>query len=231
MKTAISELTVEQIRVFDIDAMPSRFIITPTVVNKITERYHSAVGTNPVQPAPPSLYFNGGEFIHKKITPINSITFEERRILLSISGTSEEADLLFEDLRKTISEILGPSVKFLSPLVKSDQTSCFASFKVDLQEYFSNPFLDFCGKNLPKFNQIPKTQLTTQPFSLRVEVTYKINDPVLKDSNISILPKHLVIERRLQTPPEKNMYFVSSPFDSNAHIKLIEELQEKLQKA
>ncbi|MEC4683027.1 MAG: hypothetical protein VST70_05035, partial [Nitrospirota bacterium] len=215
---------------FDPDAMPARYIITHSVVNKITERYHSAVSANPAQPSIPSLHFNGGEFKHKKIIPINSITFEERRLLLSVSGTSEDADSLFEDLLKTISEVLGASIKFLPPLVKSDQTSCFATFKVDIQQYFSNPFLLFCEKRLPKFNQIPKTQISAQPFSLRIEISYKIDDPVLSESNISIFPKHLVIERRLQTPPKKNMYFVSSPFESNTHIKLIEELQEKLQK-
>ena len=65
MTTPISNLTVEQIRVFDLDGIPARFIITPTVVNKIAERYHSAVGTNPAQPATPSLHFNGGESFHK----------------------------------------------------------------------------------------------------------------------------------------------------------------------
>ena len=230
MKTPISNLTVEQIRVFNIDGMPSRFMITPSVVNKITERYHSAIGATPLQPGIPSLHFNGGEFIHKRIIPINSITFEERRILLSVFGNSEEADLLFEDIRKTVSDILGPSNNFLAPLIKSDQTSCFTTFKADLNQYFSNPFLEFCGKNLPKFNKIPKTKITAQPFSLRIEISYKVNDPALNESNISIFPKHLVIERRLQTPLERNMYFVSSPFDSNTHLNLIKELQEKLQR-
>lgn len=229
MTTPISNLTVEQIRVFDLDGIPARFIITPTVVNKIAERYHSAVGTNPAQPAIPSLHFNGGEFIHKKIIPINSITFEERRVLLSVSGTSEDADFLFGDLRKTISEILGPSIKFLDPLVKADQTTCFATFSLDIQKCFSNPFLNFCEKTLPKFNKIPMTQITAKPFSLRVEISYSVNDPVLNDSNINISPKSLVIERRFQTPPEKNIYFVSSPFDSGTHMKLIEEFQKKLQ--
>ena len=160
MTTLISNLTVEQIRVFDVDAMPSRFIITSSVVNKITEKYHSVVGPNPSQPAIPSLHFIGGEVIHKKIIPINSMTFEERRVLLSVSGTSEDADFLFEDIRKTISEILGPSINFLDPLVKSDQTTCFATFSLDIQKYFSNPFLNFCETTLPKFNQIPKTQIT-----------------------------------------------------------------------
>ena len=227
MKVTISNLTVEQIRVFDLDAMPSRFMITPSVVNKITERYHSAIGANPSQPAIPSLHFNGGEFIHKKIIPINSITFEERRVLLSILGTSDEADLLFEDLRKTISEVLGPSITFSPPIIKSDQTSCFATFKVNIQNFFSNSLLSFCEKNLQKFNHIPKTQISAQPFSLRVEISYQINDPVLITSNIGVSPKYLIIERRLQTPSEKNMYFVSSPFDSNTHLKLRREFEKK----
>lgn len=229
MKVTISNLTVEQIRVFDLDAMPSRFMIVPSVINKITERYHSERGSNPAQPPIPSLHFIGGEFIHKKIIPINYITFEDRRILLSIVGTSDEADLLFEDLRKKISEVLGPSITFSPPIIKSDQTSCFATFKVDIQNFFSNPLLNFCEKNLQKFNKIPKTKITTQPFSLRMEISYQIDDPAMNTSNITVAPKHLIIERRLQTPPEKNMYFVSSPFDSNSHLKLIEELQEKMQ--
>lgn len=227
MKTAISNITAEQIRVFDLDALPSRFIVIPSVVNKITERYRSTLGQNPAQPAIPSLHFNGGEFIHKKITPINSITFEERRVLLSVLGTSEEADLLFEDLRKTISEVLGSSIAFSPPIIKSDQTSCFATFKVDIHNFFSKPFLNFCEKNLQEFNHFPKTQISTQPFSLKVEISYQINDPVLINSNISVSSKHLIIERRLQTPPEKNMYFVSSPFDSNTHLKLIDEIESQ----
>lgn len=229
MKSDISGLTVEQTRVFNLDAVPFRFIFTPVVVNKIVEKYRSGISPEPSQKGIPSLQFNGGEFfLGKKIIPVNSFTIEERRVVLSIVGTSVEADHFFEDVKKTIIETLGSSANFYDPIVKVDQSSCFVTLDAGIQKFFESSFISFCNKSLPSYNNLPEVQVETHPFSLRIELNFKVNNPELLRSNITVGPKYLVIEKRLQTRPDENMYFVSSPFDTATHMKLIKDLESAL---
>lgn len=231
MKSDISGLTVEQTRVFELDAMPTRFIYMPMVINKIVEKYHSGIVPEQAPKVVPSLQFNGGEFVlGEKNFPINSFSIEERRFILSIVGTSYDADCFFEDFKKTVKDILGPPVNFYNPIIKVDQSSCFVTLDASIEKLFESSFVSFFKESLPSYAKLPGVQIDTYPFSVRIELNYKVTNPALIKSNITVGPKHLIIEKRLQTRPEENVYFVSSPFDTTTHLKLIKDIDSLLKK-
>jgi len=229
MKNNISGLTVEQTRVFDLEAVPFRFIFTPTVINNIMAKYRSGISPESTQKGIPALQFSGGDFfIEKRIIPLNSYYIEERRVGLTISGTSEEADLFFNNLKKTVIETLGPTVNFHDQLVKVEQSSCFVALSIGIEKFFENSFLSFFNKSLPSYNKLPDIKIESHPFSVKIELNYKVNNPALLRSNITVGPKHFIIEKRLQTRPEENIYFITSPFDSSTHLSLIKDLETVL---
>ena len=67
-----------------------------------------------------------------------------------------------------------------------------------------------------------------RPLAAIAEITYQIKNEALVKNKISMNPKQLTIAPRPGAPLDERKYIISSPFNSDTHIRLIEELNKAI---
>jgi hypothetical protein len=235
----ITDLRVTQIRVFAPDIIPMRQLMTETVFLKVKDRFKFAVAQPSIQQISPdslvgseTLGFAFGEFLDdKNRVVIDNITIEPRKIGMRVSGTSTQADKVYDVLKTLISDF-DQDKKFVKskPIVKTDESSCSATLNIDLYDYLSGAAQSFLKNTLPKFTSWEQADSLVMPPRVGVKINYQIKDKSITDHGISLSPKEFVIEVRVGTPVEEQRFFTSSPTDTETHLKLLKEFETLFEK-
>lgn len=231
----ISDLQVTQVRIFAVDVIPLRMLITATALAKIKQLFKFANvepeivqgGSSAEQDLSTILSFSFGEYSDgASRIAIRNLSIESRRIVIRILGTSAQADSIFNNLRKTIGE-LGQNNQFLEsePIVTVDETNCVVSLNFDFSECFSKPIMNFLHHNLNVSTSSKSADASTRPFRLAAEIRYQIKDQSIIDNAVTLNPKSFIIEARPGTPASQRRFFTSSPTDSDTHLQLIENFE------
>ncbi len=229
----ITNLTVTQIRVFPVDVLPLSQITTKSCI----ERIRSDLSVGEIEPGPfvgvigPILFLRGEIKEGDKIIVINRLTIEPRRILLEVAGTSKEANQVYNVLLSSLDSAIGiDSGKLQSPLITSETTQCSATLDFPFWLIFNNSLIEFLNNEVKKKATGKIAKASVSPLLAEVEINYEIMDKTILDNKITMSPKKLTIAARTGTTLEARKYFISSPFDSDTHLKLVRDLEKAITK-
>ena len=67
-----------------------------------------------------------------------------------------------------------------------------------------------------------------RPVSLQFEVRYLVSDKSLSEQRINLVPKELSVGPRKGTTLADQVYYSKAPFDTDTHVKLLEELERTI---
>ncbi len=229
----ITDLTVTQIRVFPVDVVPMSMITTKSCIEKIRgDLSVSEIETRPFIDGTNSIIFRRGESrTGKRIIVINRIAVESRRIILEVAGTSKETNQVYDVLLSSIASVANVDLESLRlPLLLAETTQCVATLDFNFEALFNNSFIQLLNGRVEKKATTKIAKASVRPLAVAVEITYQIKDETLTKNKISMNPKQFVIAPRLGTPLEARRYSLSSPFDSDTHLKLFRDLEEVITK-
>ena len=228
----ISELMVNQIRVFPVDVVPLGIITTKSCIEKIRDNLSigEVVPGLPIGGANSIIFIKGAIKATKRLVVISKIEIETRRIILEVAGTSKEANKVYDLLLSAIASI-SDDIDFdtlRSPLLLVETSRCIAALDFDVEALFNESFTKLLNGKIKKAatNNVAEGQV--RPIAAISEITYQIKDENLVKHRITMNPKQFTIAPRAGSPLEERRYVISSPFDTDTHLKLIQSLNKAI---
>jgi hypothetical protein len=227
----VIDLVVTQVRVFAVDAIPIRLIGAKSCIEKvksdfrIDEVVHSApaLGSN-------SIVFVRGEIKDKKSTLIiNRISIEPRKIILEVAGTSIECAQIYSQLVKSMEVATGIDLtKLGSPIVLAETTQCVVKLDFGFDSLLNGSFGEFIYDKVVKAASSDVAKASIRPILAEFEVSYNVKSKPLIDNQVTLVPKRITIGPRVGAPLKERWFFISSPFDSDTHLKLVQDLEKMI---
>ncbi|MFA5308834.1 MAG: hypothetical protein WC370_05020 [Dehalococcoidales bacterium] len=229
----ITDITVIQIRLFPVDVIPFNIISTQSCVQKIKESFSlTVVESPPFLDNINSIMFQKGEFkSNKQIIIINKIEIEPRRIILEVTGTSQQANEVYDSLLISISEAVNIEVgRLRQPLLNAENTRCVVTLDFHISELFSKSFMSFLNNDVKNKASTQLASGIVEPIGILTQISYQIKDETLIKNAIGMNPKQFTITPRSGVPIEEKRFVTSSPFDSDTHLGLIKTLNNLMVK-
>jgi hypothetical protein len=230
----IKDLHVSQVRIFPEGTIPYEVLSLPDRLKQLKDRYHFGGEEIPfplhMPNAPKLMIFQMGETkIEDKSTIIDRLQFEGRKMVLGVAASSSIANSVFLDIARLINEMAGDElVSEEKALIKTEETRCNVSLEIDYWDVFSDKMKRFVSDILPKTFDRPVA--ATNPNKLAFEIIFEQDFALFQKQKIHLVPKPLTIEPREGVPFDEHVFFTCSPFDSEAHLRLIEAFESNFQK-
>jgi len=219
-------LATTQIRLFQPDMIP----LNKLALQQHRETIHSLFSFQNNEPLvrqemAVGIRFNNGSYGPKSIL-IPEVSIEGRRIIIRIQGTSKEAKLVYEMVKGKLEKF--NDNRPIREILCTHETSCSITLGVPFERLFSQSFLSFIDKSATKYTRNQWSENYIALMNLKFSVSYKLTDDALIKNHIALTTKELTIEPRVQSAPEKRLYWITSPTDTNTHFKLINDLEKAL---
>lgn len=227
----ILDLVVNQIRIFPVDVIPSGLINSKSYVDVIRDTLSvSEVEVRPFIEGKDIIIFRKGELKeNNELVVISKIEVEPRRIIIEVSGKSKAGNKVYELFISSLASLTNLDLESLRlPLLVAETTRCVVTLDFSFEELFSRSFIEFLNKNVEKEATNSVARGSVRPLTAIAEITYQIKDESLINNNIGMNPKQLTIAPRAGAPLDARKYVISSPFNSDTHIKLIEDLNKAI---
>jgi hypothetical protein len=225
----ITDLNASQVRIFPVDIVPLSLITTKSSVEKIKDELSiSEIEVRPFLEGKDIFIFRRGELrIDSKLVIINKIEVDHRRIIVDIDGTSEQANKVYESFLVAIAGVSNSDLGALRvPILLAEMTQCVLTLDFSFEALFNSAFVTFLKQKVKKEASSSLAMASVRPFAAAAEITYDIVDNILIDNKITMSPKQFSITPRPGAPLNARKFVVSSPFDSDTHLKLIKELNK-----
>jgi hypothetical protein len=227
----IATLSVRQVRLYEPDIIPFRFLRTKLgidfIMNQFQFKEHAV-------PDGSEIYFTGGAYTtgstaEDPVIPITLVSVNERRIIIDVAGPSAWANLVFEALRANVASMdLERRLNTREPLVIAHETSCTATMEFGWQELLAVPLVHFLAGPAMSAMESEISTPRLSSMSLKFTISFTSPDTRLADTGITLSDKTLTIEPRVNTPLEDQHFFTVSPLESDAHLALLSELEQAI---
>lgn len=110
----------------------------------------------------------------------------------------------------------------------AETTQCVATLDFVFSALFNDAFIEFLNEKVEQKACNNLAKASVRPLATAAEITYEITEKALIDNKISMNPKQFNIAPRPGAPLDAKKYVISSPFDSDTHLKLIAELNRAI---
>ncbi len=227
----IVDLVVNQIRIFPVDIIPFGLINTKSCVEKIkdTLSISEVVVLPPIEGKGIIVFLKGELKENNELVVINKIEVDPRRIIIEVAGTSKAGNKVYELFMSSLTALTNLDLESLRlPLLLAETTRCVVTLDFTFEELFNHSFTEFLNKRVEKEATNDAAEGSVRPLAAIAEISYRVKDEDLVNNKISMNPKQLTIAPRPGAPLDEKKYVISSPFDSDTHLKLIEELNKAI---
>ncbi len=227
----IVDLVVNQIRIFPVDIVPLGLINTKSCVEKIkdTLSISEVVVLPPIEGKGIIVFLKGELKENNELVVINKVEVEPRRIIIEVAGTSKAGNKVYELFMSSLAALTNIDLSSLqSPLLLAETTRCVVTLDFTFEELFNRSFVEFLNKKVNKEATTDAAEGSVRPLAAIAEISYRVKDEELVNNKISMDPKQLTIAPRPGAPLDERKYIISSPFNSDTHVKLIEELNKAM---
>lgn len=227
----ITDLKVTQIRIFPVDGIPIGVIATKSCVEKFKDAL--SIGEVEVRPfieAKEVCLFRRGELKREnRLIVIKKIEVDPRRIIVEVEGTSKDGNEVYEVFLSIVAAVANVDLDGLrTPLLVAETTQCVVTLDFTFDALFSSAFVEFLNCKVEKEACSNLARASVRPLAATAEITYEIIDKALIDNKITMNSKQFSIAPRPGAPLDARKYIISSPFDSDTHLKLVDELEKQI---
>lgn len=225
----VSDLETTQIYLYAAGQIPFKQILTQESVQGIRSAFgfrepSNVLGAN-------ELVFEGGMI---DIGPLGKVTLTrvhlgERRIIISVAGSSAVAGGVFDVLCRIISG-MEPTRRFdkINPVTVKEETTCVARLDLEWEDFLNPVFVEFLRADVTGAVSSKDAAASLSHAKYRITFSYTPTTTVISESGISLAPKDFVVEPLANSPLSERRYLTSSPTDSETHLRLVEMLESAL---
>lgn len=230
----IRELRATQIYLYPVGALPIEALAGPRGRQAVRDSFgfqDPVLTPWPSELGPlPEIRFMNGEFGDGKTrVVVPSLVFQQRRVVLTVLGTSTQADRFYGNLVNMLTVLAADRAEALSDVIyKAEETSCVVTLDIDLRKVLRPAVWNFLRRDVRQAASVPDIPVTIQPSGVTSNVTYQVRDQKIIDHGITLNPKEFSIQPRPGTPLAERTFMTKSPFRSDVHMELLEKLESLL---
>ncbi len=225
---SVSELRVSQIRLYPIDRIPFQALFVARNLTALQETFHFKSVGPAEESSRPAVVFEVGDFTHEgREYPMVRLVIQPMKTLLTAFAPSPACTAAYGVVESFLGKIdVDRRFEGTSPVIMTEETSCALDLDLKLERLLSPAFLTLASKEVQEAVSRPDAVATISPARIALKVKYAVKDPELAKTSFSIADKVLFIEPRAHTSPGAQRFFTQSPTDSEAHLRLLESLEQ-----
>ena len=222
----IIEVFTVQRRLFAPEALPWTYLAIESSRQRLQERYRFG-GVN-LLPDPTQnsqqIVATLGEFSREKGShPVQQLLLGPNFIEFQITGPSDVADALFDNLALFIAEVdPGRSLVRDAEYAKTYQTVAIAKLNFPYEALISEPLREVLLSM--------RTWLTREDAEVKIQLqnlAWKVMYQP-KETTVQYLARELRIEPREGSRPKDNLYYTQSPSDFKTHVEILDAIEKAL---
>jgi hypothetical protein len=223
----LSSMNVAQIRLFRPDEIPLQILQLPVAVQEIRQAFGfgqlPAIQYSGIPDFGGGIAYANGQFSFDDSNyPIVLLQIEPRRIRIGASGSSRVVSSIFDRLREIMIKLDTRAEKpVYEPILLTDETTTVIRLDFPITRLFDSQDLRDLASGLESKVAHHGAEIKVVPSGIRFRVAFDQIPDSLRKYGASILDKDIRIELRSQTQVDDNVYFISSPNTSDAHLELV----------
>jgi hypothetical protein len=227
----IMDLRSTLIDLFSVDAFDFLALMLDSFSTTIINKY----GCVKLNVPPPSggvgIVFSLGKVeIDGKIKVIDRIVIEERRIIITIGGSSNEARVVMNDIIMLIVSFeTRHEIRPLSPILEIDESQYTVQLSIDFPRFISGSMAENVPKSISSQTNIAPASMRAiiSPVGLRYRIRYQGENDVLRSDSITMVDKYLTIEAREGISLDARIFFASAPVKSEVLLDLLHSFESE----
>lgn len=221
------------ITIFRVDEIDFLSLLTGSFASEIRSRYGCEVTNAQLAPGNRGLEFSPGRVtLGGNVKVIDRILVEERRLIVTVGGSSDDARVLEGQLENLILACETRCAKSsLVRVVQFEEAQCIVQLQIAFGELLNRSTFGSLSQSLQAsaFFQKSLSPVRVLPIGCRFLIRYEGKDPSLVDNAITVGDKYLTIEAREGINPEERVFVASGPLKSDDLLKLLQSLEEQAQ--
>lgn len=226
----IRETRAVEVRIYGTNILPLDILVSNAMTSAMVKNYGFSAAEPSVEKGRiDSIAFRHGVFMpsEDRQVAVSSIVIEPRKVAVTVVGSTDDVALLFDELTDAFKE-LRPELEpeLFDPLVASVETMCVVQLGDGLAGLLSPDFRSFVDGTLTSGCASPYGEPVLTPHRLSFAVNYEA-DERLTDTGVTLARKELRIERRADTEPAENIFFVRAPMTTDTLVAALAELDSK----
>lgn len=216
------------------EEIPMLELLHPQGTNEVKELF-SFSGAEPTQGGDgrPAFQFILGKSIQdEKQVTINSIRVEDRKIIILVNGTSEEADIAWDQLRDLFSKMSKvEDDAFLEPKLIARESVIVANINIAIEDLVNPNFLKFVNHDVAEAAKSKIADAWSQLDLLLFKISYEPSNRNLEEARLGMSRKDFSISPRAGYSLSEKIYVSAGPFDTDTHINLIQNFENSVNKS
>lgn len=226
----IKKIITNQIRLVKVDEIPFASLSLRMNLEKVAG-YFQFSQTDLIQSDQdvPAVVFVGGHVdIEDNRITIISLSIQDRKMILNIEGTSEEANIIFEKTNEFL-RIVAQNVAndFLKPVLIAETTEFISILEFNFMQLYSPIMNEFVNDQLLSATEDKFSKSIIFPGSIDINIDYFLKDKRLFDHRITLSRKEFAIAPRAGYPLSDQIFVTKAPVSTSIHINLLKALENK----
>jgi hypothetical protein len=232
----ISELKVKQFRIFGAGVIPFGAVNTGAGHQALLKKFgFREAGINP---AGVDLVFQGGTTTLPggRVVVVDRLELNDRRIVLEVSGRSEDGDAVAAVVIETIAELteqfhggqVAAAWRQANPIVITHETTCTVTLGFEWLSLASPVAVAYTKERVLPALSSEAAEARIKGLRFAFVVSYAAKGDLLREHGVTLSDKLFFIEPKANTPFSSRKYHTSSPTDSKTHLELVRGLEKLL---
>ena len=213
------------IDLFPVDSLDFTSLMLNSFSNAIIQKYGCSKLNIPSSSGNIGLVFSLGKFeIEGKTKVIDRIVIEERRIIVTIGGSSDDARILMKDLLSLIASFeTRHEVRPIIPVIEIDESQSTVELAIDFHRLLAGSISANIPEVLGSLTNVapPSMRAAITPSVLRFKIRYLGENEDLRKHSISMSDKYVSIEAREGIGIDARIFFASAPVKSDSLLELL----------
>lgn len=234
-KYEVISLATTQIAIYEPDAIPYGSLTRQPSVAVIESEFGLTREQPPIAipGAPEFLVFVNGEFVHDgRPVSIDRLALENRRLVCTVNGGSDLTTDFRELVEKNISKLDNRVVAAdLTPAIVTHETKTAVRLPFSCDQFFGHAGVAYLADAAKRNTHTYGAEVEVFPFSVRIRVSYFNIPEGIRRKRISLVDKDIIFEVKNRTDKSDAVFDISTPFSSEDHFQVIDEVISQLTSA
>ena len=227
----LQRTTIHQVYLLRFDEVPLLKLLHPAGLQPLSALFGFAqAGVVQDQSGTPVINLQLGAFREGDIElPILRLAIEERRILLDLEGTSDQADKVIARLAEHLRVLSGRADDaFLRPVVKAQESEVVSRLNFQWDQLLSRQLTDFVARYLHTATKSEHATSSAKLGQIMFVIQYETEGLALDDQRVLLSRKEFIIAPRPGYLPTERVYYSKAPVDTSSHTALLHHLESLL---
>lgn len=157
------------------------------------------------------------------------LEIEERKIVINTESNSDYSEEYYDNLVIIMKELADfPEESFLKPIIMTYESQIVAHLQFPISSLLSENYLDFVNSSVLTSVASEFADVKLSPVIIAFDIDFIVKDEYLSQHRIALARKQFSVQPAIGHSFDEQIYYSSAPVDTQIHLKLLEELEERM---